>query len=45
MNWLEFNLVHINCFPKTVMFPEVGGDGELMFISSKQVEEFLKEDA
>ena len=22
MNWLEFNQVHINCFEKTVIFPE-----------------------
>lgn len=38
MNWLEFNCVHINCFSNTVMFPEMEGDGELMFVSTKQVE-------
>lgn len=37
MNWLDFNRVHINCFSKTAIFLEVGGDGELMFISAKQV--------
>lgn len=45
MNWCEFNCVHINYFAKTVMFLEMGEDGELMFISAKQVEEFLKEEA
>lgn len=37
MNWLEFNRVHINYFSKTMMFLEMRGDEELMFISSKQV--------
>lgn len=43
MNWLEFNHVHISCFDKTMMFPEIGEIGDLMF--SKQVEEFLKDGA
>ena len=42
MNWLEFNHVHINCFYKTVLFLEMGDDGNLMFVSAKKVEEFLK---
>lgn len=42
MNWLEFNHVHINCFSKIVMFPKLGGDEKLMFISAKKIEEFLK---
>ncbi|XP_050895138.1 uncharacterized protein LOC127101732 [Lathyrus oleraceus] len=42
---LEFNCVHINCFGKILMFLEIGGDGKLMFIFVKQVEEFLKEDS
>ena len=25
MNWLEFNQVHINCFAKTIIFPEEVG--------------------
>ncbi|XP_050897713.1 uncharacterized protein LOC127104575 [Lathyrus oleraceus] len=45
MNWLEFNRVHTNYFSKTVMFPDMGGDGVFMFIFSKQVEEFFKEEA
>lgn len=44
-NQLEFNSVHFNCFAKTAMFQEMGGDGEFMFISAKQVEQFLKEGA
>ena len=31
MNWLEFNQVHINCFEKTVIFPEeVKVESEIM---------------
>lgn len=45
MNWLEFNHVHINYFDKTVMFIEIGENGELMFISAKQVYDFLKDEA
>ncbi|XP_050896243.1 uncharacterized protein LOC127102980 [Lathyrus oleraceus] len=45
MNWLEFNHVYIKCFAKTVMFPELRGNGELMFVSAKQVEEFVKKEA
>lgn len=44
MYQLEFNRVHINCFSKTVMFLELGRNEEFMFISSKQVEEFQKEE-
>ncbi|XP_050878624.1 uncharacterized protein LOC127082430 [Lathyrus oleraceus] len=43
MKWLEFNRVHINCFAKNVMFPKMGGDSKLMFVSAKKVGEFLKE--
>ena len=45
MNWLEFNYVHINCFAKTVEFPEFGDRGELMFLSAKQVDELLEDEA
>lgn len=45
MNWLEFNHNHINYSNKTVIFPEVEENGELMFISAKKVEEFLKDEA
>ncbi|XP_050909296.1 uncharacterized protein LOC127123079 [Lathyrus oleraceus] len=45
MSWLVFNGVYINGYAKTVMFPEVEGDGEMMFISAKQVEELWKEAA
>ncbi|XP_050908927.1 uncharacterized protein LOC127122669 [Lathyrus oleraceus] len=45
MNWLEFNYVHINCYNKTVRFLEFGDCGELMFLSAKQVEELLEDEA
>jgi hypothetical protein len=45
MNWLEFNFVHINCYAKTVEFPEFGDSGELMFLSAKQVDELLEDEA
>ncbi|XP_050908820.1 uncharacterized protein LOC127122545 [Lathyrus oleraceus] len=41
MKWLELNLVHIKIFAMTVIFPKMERDRELMFISAKQVEEFL----
>ncbi|XP_058745565.1 uncharacterized protein LOC131618302 [Vicia villosa] len=41
MNWLEFNYVHINCFNKTLRFPKFGDNGELMLLTSKQVNECL----
>lgn len=44
MNWFEFNHVHINCFDKYTMFPEFEEGGDMMFMSSKQVEESLKDD-
>ncbi|XP_050896583.1 uncharacterized protein LOC127103356 [Lathyrus oleraceus] len=45
MNRLKFNHVHINFFDKTVMFPEIGESGELVFIYANKVEEFLKDEA
>lgn len=44
MSWLKFKCVHINYFAKTMMFPKMGGDGEVMLISVKKVEELLKEE-
>ncbi|XP_050897858.1 uncharacterized protein LOC127104733 [Lathyrus oleraceus] len=41
MNWLEFNLVHINWYDKTVSFPEFDASDEL-FVSPKQVDWVLK---
>ncbi|XP_050916762.1 uncharacterized protein LOC127131922, partial [Lathyrus oleraceus] len=41
MNWLEFNRVYINCFEKTVIFPEVGAK-EDWFVSAKQVDESVQ---
>ena len=43
MNWLEFNRVHINCFAKTVSFPEFDTSDEL-FVSAKKVNGFMKDD-
>ncbi|XP_050876627.1 uncharacterized protein LOC127080342 [Lathyrus oleraceus] len=44
MIWLEFNHVHINYFDKSVLFPEFDASVEL-FVSAKQVDEFMKEGA
>lgn len=44
MNWLEFNHVHINCFAKTVIFPETE-DGKSMFLSARQVSESVVDGA
>ncbi|XP_050895919.1 uncharacterized protein LOC127102610, partial [Lathyrus oleraceus] len=41
MNWLEFNRVYINCFEKTIIFPEVGAK-EDWFVSAKQVDESVQ---
>ena len=43
MNWLEFNYVHINCYNKTLRFPKFGDNGELMLLSSKQVNELMED--
>ncbi|XP_058764171.1 uncharacterized protein LOC131637563 [Vicia villosa] len=45
MNWLEFNHVHINFYSKTVRLLEFGDGGKLMFLSAKQVEEILEDEA
>ncbi|XP_050876107.1 uncharacterized protein LOC127079782 [Lathyrus oleraceus] len=45
MDLLEFNRVNVNWFSKTLMFPVMGGDRELMFVAAQKVEEFLKEEA
>lgn len=45
MNWLEFNRVHINYFDKFVMFSEFELGEDQMFMSSKQLEKSLKDDA
>ncbi|XP_050896520.1 uncharacterized protein LOC127103295 [Lathyrus oleraceus] len=42
MNWLIFNHVYINCYNKSVLFPEFGVEEDFMFISASQVEKFLK---
>ncbi|XP_058746389.1 uncharacterized protein LOC131619294 [Vicia villosa] len=44
MNWLEFNYVHINCYSKTMRYPEFGDGGELMFLSAKQVDGLLEDE-
>src|SRR3954463_3136943 len=44
MNWLEFNRVYINCFDKTVIFPEIGVKEDL-FLSAKQVGESVQDGA
>ncbi|XP_058725792.1 uncharacterized protein LOC131597093, partial [Vicia villosa] len=44
MNWLEFNRVYINCFDKTVIFPEISVKEDL-FLSAKQVGESVQDGA
>ncbi|XP_058784366.1 uncharacterized protein LOC131659150, partial [Vicia villosa] len=44
MNWLEFNRVYINCFDKTIIFPEIGVKEDL-FLSAKQVGESVQDGA
>ncbi|XP_050892239.1 uncharacterized protein LOC127097793, partial [Lathyrus oleraceus] len=41
MNWLEFNRVYINCFEKTIIFPEAGAK-EDWFVFAKQVDESVQ---
>src|SRR3954469_8137990 len=44
MNWLEFNRVHINCFTKTVIFPEAVNTDDLD-MTARQVKEAIKDGA
>src|SRR3954466_3262414 len=44
MNWLEFNRVHINCFSKTVIFPE-GVNSDDLEMTARQVDEAIKNGA
>lgn len=43
MIWLKFNHFHINCFDKSVLFPELDANDEL-FMSTKKVDKFLKDE-
>lgn len=45
MNWLVFYHIHINCFDKSVTFPEFEEGEDMMFTYVKQVKESLKDDA
>lgn len=45
MNWLESNHVHINCYNKSVIFPEFVEEKNSRFIFVSQVEEFLKDES
>ncbi|XP_050877856.1 uncharacterized protein LOC127081669 [Lathyrus oleraceus] len=45
MNWLEFNPMYINHYNKIVLFPEFIEEKIMHFISSRQVEEFMKDEA
>src|SRR4051812_23598755 len=44
MNWLQFNRLHINCFTKTVIFPEEVNVGELK-MTARQVGEAIQDGA
>ncbi|XP_050918518.1 uncharacterized protein LOC127135938 [Lathyrus oleraceus] len=43
MNWLEFNRVYINCFDKTMLFPELEQSTYSRFMSARQAEMSLRE--
>ncbi|XP_050876240.1 uncharacterized protein LOC127079933 [Lathyrus oleraceus] len=45
INWLEFNRVHINCFDKSMLFLEFEEGEDMMFMSTKKVDESLNNDA
>jgi hypothetical protein len=45
MNWLEFNRVYINCFTKTVLFPEPEEERNSKFVTAGEIMTSLKEDA
>src|SRR3954471_8716933 len=44
MNWLQFNRAHINCFTKTVIFPEEVSNGNLE-MTARQVNEAIGDGA
>lgn len=44
INWLE-NRIHINCYDKTMMFPEYVEEEVSKFISANQLEKLLKNEA
>ncbi|XP_050878125.1 uncharacterized protein LOC127081941 [Lathyrus oleraceus] len=45
MNWLEFNHVHINCYNKSVRFLTLGEEEEVDFLSTRELNELLEEEA
>ena len=45
MKWLEFNQVHINCYNKTLRLPNFGDNGELMLLTTRQVNGLLDDEA
>jgi len=45
MNWLEFNRVYINCFTKTVLFPEPEEKRNSRFVTAVQMEAAREEGA
>ncbi|XP_050878228.1 uncharacterized protein LOC127082047 [Lathyrus oleraceus] len=44
MNWLKFNCIYINCY-KTMLLTEFVEEKDPQFMSSRQVEEFLKDES
>ncbi|XP_050897545.1 uncharacterized protein LOC127104404 [Lathyrus oleraceus] len=44
MNWLEFNHVHINCYNTSVRFLTPGEEGEVGFLSARELKELLEEE-
>src|ERR1051325_9735184 len=45
MDWLKANYVHINCFDNTVRFSSLGEEDQTMLVSTKQLKEFMKDEA
>ena len=45
MDWLKANYVHINCYDNTVRFSSLVEEEQSMLVSTKQLNEFMKDEA
>ena len=45
MNWLKANYVHINCYNNTVRFSSLEEEERVLVVLTKQLNEFMKEEA
>src|ERR1051325_690437 len=44
MDWLRANYVHINCYDNTVRFSSLVEEDQAMLMSTKQLNEFMKDE-